>query len=103
MHIFVDESGTFASSTREGSFSSMTAFVIPESHLRLATEILRRFKTENGFADDDEVKRRHVREDAYFVCSKSYEIRSTALRLLWSLVVTSPLVPSVPITCSFAS
>jgi len=66
MHIFVDEAGTFAASSKEGSFSLVTGYVIPERHMRLATNVLRTFKMTNGFRHDAEVKRKNVSEQAYF-------------------------------------
>lgn len=66
MHIFIDETGTFTATNRQGAFSLVCAYVIPERNLRQATNILRRFKTENGFRHDVEVKRKNVSEPAYF-------------------------------------
>lgn len=66
MHIFVDEAGTFAASCQEGSFSLVTGYVIPERHMRLATNVLRTFKVANGFRHDVEVKRKDVSEQGYF-------------------------------------
>jgi hypothetical protein len=66
MHIFLDESGSFASSQKPGSFSLVCGFVVPEAQLRRCAEVLRRFKIINGFAHDQEVKRRDVTEEAYF-------------------------------------
>lgn len=67
MHIFIDESGTFAAAGSSGSFCLVLAYVIPESQLTKATDILRRWKVANGFRHNQEPKPRNtITEDAYF-------------------------------------
>lgn len=62
MHIFLDESGSFAASQQPGSFSLVCGFVVVEAHLKRCVEVLRRFKVANGFTHDQEIKRRDVCE-----------------------------------------
>jgi hypothetical protein len=67
MHIFIDESGTFAASQVPGAFSLVCGLVIPERHMRHCAETLRHFKVANGFPYDNEIKRKNVSEEAYFL------------------------------------
>ncbi|GLQ52515.1 DUF3800 domain-containing protein [Dyella flava] len=67
MHIFIDESGTFAAAESLGSFCLVLAYVVPESQLSKAKDVLRRWKVANGFRHDQEPKpRKVISEDAYF-------------------------------------
>lgn len=66
MHIFVDESGTFARSKDKDSWCVVAAYVIPEVRYVAAKEVLRRFKLQNRVKHDVEIKRRDVEEFRYF-------------------------------------
>lgn len=66
MHIFVDESGTFAKSKSQGSWCVVAAYVVPEVRYTAAKEVLRRFKLRCGVRHDVEIKRKDVDESRYF-------------------------------------
>lgn len=66
MHIFVDESGTFAKSKNLGSWCVVAAYVIPEVRYAAAKEVLRHFKLRCGVRHDAEIKRKDVEESRYF-------------------------------------
>lgn len=65
MHIFVDESGTFAKTPEVGSFCVVGAVAVPESSMRKLVLALERFKIRHGFSRSDEVKLRDLKESAY--------------------------------------
>lgn len=60
MHIFHDESGVFAPSSDTGSFSLVTAYVLPELEYESIKTILLRFKERNGLPLDKEAKRKKL-------------------------------------------
>lgn len=66
MHIFVDESGTFATSKIQGSWCVVAAYIIPEARYAEAKEVLRRFKVKCGVKHDVEIKRKDIEEARYF-------------------------------------
>lgn len=66
MHIFVDESGTFAKSKDQGSWCVVAAYVIPEVRYAAAKEVLRRFKLRCDVRHDVEIKRKDIDEPRYF-------------------------------------
>lgn len=66
MHIFVDESGTFAKSKNIGSWCVVAAYVIPEVRYAAAKEVLHGFKLRCGVRHDAEIKRKDVEESHYF-------------------------------------
>jgi hypothetical protein len=66
MHIFLDESGTFAATKDRGSFCVVAAYVIPESAFDAMAQYLRMFKVEAGRSPSAEVKRNVASEHTYF-------------------------------------
>lgn len=68
MYIFHDESGIFAPSSKPGSFSLVTAYILSSRQYRLARDVLRRYKLRNGWPIQDEFKRRELKgkEEPYF-------------------------------------
>ncbi|GLQ89158.1 DUF3800 domain-containing protein [Dyella flagellata] len=66
MHIFVDESGTFAKSKSRGSWCVVAAYAIPEAPYAKAKEVLRGLKMKCGVKYDVEIKRKDIDELRYF-------------------------------------
>jgi hypothetical protein len=68
MYIFHDESGIFVPTTKQGSFSVVTAYVLSDPQYRDAREVLRRHKVRNGFPINTEFKRSDLKgaEEPYF-------------------------------------
>ncbi|WP_158754174.1 DUF3800 domain-containing protein [Dyella sp. S184] len=65
MHIYLDESGTFAATTDPGSYCVVAAYVVPEASKRRAEETLRAFKLSINRTASDEVKG-EISEADYF-------------------------------------
>ena len=67
MKIFLDESGSFTSSTERGSFCVVAAYVVPEATVPQMERALRMLKVESGRSPNSEVKRRDLsNDDVYF-------------------------------------
>lgn len=66
MHIFLDESGTFASSQQRGSWCVVAAYVVPEATLAAAEETVLWFRHDAGNPLGGELKRSDAPEWAYF-------------------------------------
>jgi hypothetical protein len=66
MHIFIDESGSFAQTDIPNSFSAEVAYIIPENNLAIALAALRRYKRRAGRMPFEEVKAGLATEENYF-------------------------------------
>lgn len=65
MHIFLDESGSFARSTKRNSFCLVVAYVVPEATLSAVEEAILWFRHDAGSPLGGELKRRDSPEWAY--------------------------------------
>ncbi|HWU75022.1 MAG TPA: DUF3800 domain-containing protein [Rhodanobacter sp.] len=65
MHIFIDESGSFVSSSTPGSWCVVAAYVVPERSRTKAEAALIALKRASGRHATDEVKLKDVSEAAY--------------------------------------
>lgn len=66
MHIFIDESGTFAPANEPGAWCVVAAYVVGSRDHVAAEEALNALKTRAGCSPTDEIKRRDVSEEEYF-------------------------------------
>lgn len=66
MHIFIDESGTFASANRLGAWCVVAAYVVGSRDRVAAEEALNALKARADRSPTDEIKRRDVSEEEYF-------------------------------------
>jgi hypothetical protein len=66
VHIFIDESGTFAPASQAGAWCVVAAYVVGSRDRVAAEEALNALKTRVGRSPTDEIKRRDVSEEAYF-------------------------------------
>lgn len=65
MHIFIDESGTFAATSQPGAWSAVAAYVVGSRDRVAAENTLDALKASVGRSPTDEIKRRDVSEEAY--------------------------------------
>ncbi len=65
MNIFVDESGTFVSTTEKNSWNCVAAYVSPEVDTRKTREALQTLKNTANTLSRQEVKLKNVTEDSY--------------------------------------
>jgi len=66
MHIFIDESGTFAPASEPGAWCVVAAYVVGSRDRVAAEEALNTLKARTGHSPTDEIKRRDVSEEEYF-------------------------------------
>lgn len=66
MHIFIDEAGSFTYSAEPDVWSAIGALVVPDCSLGRAEQALIKFKAENGFTPDAEVKFKHITDGASY-------------------------------------
>jgi len=66
MKIFVDESGSFVSSTKTDSWNCVVAYMTPEGDLRCLRDSLAKLKRDSGKPATNELKLRDVNEINYF-------------------------------------
>jgi hypothetical protein len=66
MHIFIDESGTFAPALEPGAWCVVAAYVVGSRDRVAAEEALNALKTRTGRSSTDEIKRRDLSEKEYF-------------------------------------
>lgn len=65
MHIFLDESGTFAHSSRPDAWCVVAAYVVPEVSYSKLKQYVAKFKVNCGFPASQEIKRKHLSTDRY--------------------------------------
>lgn len=66
MNIFLDESGSFVSSTRQNSWNCIVAYLSPETDRKQLREALACLKRAAGVTITREIKLRDLRESDYF-------------------------------------
>jgi hypothetical protein len=66
VHIFIDESGTFAPANQPGAWCVVAAYVVGSRDRVVAEEALNALKASVGRSPTDEIKRRDVSEEEYF-------------------------------------
>ncbi|HUB91763.1 MAG TPA: hypothetical protein VMA74_18735, partial [Dyella sp.] len=66
MHIFIDESGTFALASQPGAWCVVAAYVVGSRDRVAAEEALNDLKARAGLSPTNEIKRRDVSEEEYF-------------------------------------
>jgi hypothetical protein len=67
MHIYCDESGSFATANYAGAWCIIASYVLAESQRKAASDVLRRHKLRAGATYRDEVKRASISEADYFI------------------------------------
>ncbi|MBB6185685.1 DUF3800 domain-containing protein [Rhodanobacter sp. MP7CTX1] len=75
MHIFIDESGTFAPASQPGAWCVVAAYVVGSRDRVEAEEVLNALKAKVGRTATEEIKRRDVSEEQYFQFLEDLETR----------------------------
>ena len=65
MNIYIDESGTFVSTSSEGSWNCVAAYMVPETESRKAKDALLMLKRKSKVVYSQELKLRETREEHY--------------------------------------
>lgn len=75
MHIFIDESGTFAPASQPGAWCVVAAYVVGSRDRVAVEDALGALKAAVGRSPTDEIKRRDVSEEEYFRFLEDLSIR----------------------------
>lgn len=67
MNIYIDESGTFVStSSNQNAWNCVAAYASPEVDTRKTKQLLDTLKIQSGMRYTDEIKLKHIKEEFYF-------------------------------------